>query len=291
MKIFLVVLLHFASATCQVNEPPQENPFFEVLYFANLNGNIENCNCGDPPLGGLDRIATIIEKQRSKNPELIVIDGGDTFNTYPFIELDKAIVEAYQIIKPDIWVLSEQELIEGTSFLAKISKNNLGEHVSSNYRIKQLPESNSKKPLIAGNTNITFNSFLSPKIVRDYANQIDNNSGLFFQNLKTLKESDFNILLLHGEESDLVDYTTKFKIFDLILMAHEQSDVINLNAKPAIIGSGADGENIIYISLHKSNNKIIINAARISVGLEIEPHPAIVPIITKYKESINQRDQ
>ena len=45
-----------------------------------------------------------IKSYSEENPDIIVIDGGDTFNYYPFEALNTAIASSYKIISPDIWV-------------------------------------------------------------------------------------------------------------------------------------------------------------------------------------------
>lgn len=271
------------STKAQSNTFNQHKPLFELIYFANLNGAIENCNCGDPPLGGLDRIATLIKQFRKNNSDLIVIDGGDTFNTYPFKELNKAVVQSYTILQPDIWILSEQELIEGGAFLANSAKNVAAKIISSNYKIKNIPSKRSANFALGEKKNVGIYSFLQIGIFNGKSEHSEIEAISFQHSLKNLKNQDFNILVFHGETEELTQKKQLFSSFDLILTAHQQTAYMDIGSKPAIIGAGTDGENIVHISLHKSGNRIIIKAERIPIGLEIESDPKINKFISDYK--------
>jgi len=288
VRIILVSLFLFiGTASCKNPNPSfsnSEKPLFEILYYANLNGNIENCNCGEPPLGGLDRISTVIKRYREKNPELIVIDGGDTFNTYSFPELNTAIVKAYQVIKPDIWLLSEQELIEGDLFLADAVRKVEAEIISTNYSFKNIQSKKTKKYSLH-KKNVHIYGFLQPGLFRIHSDKTKIEQAQFKQFLRVLKKEEYNILIFHGETDLLENNSDQFQDFDLILTAHMQNDNRNTESKPAIIGAGTDGENIIHISLHKSGNGIIITVEQIAIGLDIESDQKIQQFIQDYKNN------
>jgi 2',3'-cyclic-nucleotide 2'-phosphodiesterase (5'-nucleotidase family) len=273
------------SIYTQTTEVLNKKPIFEIIYLANINGNIENCHCGEPSLGGLDRIFTIIKKQRALNPNLIVIDGGDTFNPYSFVELNRAMLKAYQIIKPDIWVLSEQELVEGKDLLIKALKNQKSKIVLSNYTIKNIPSEEYQNYTIEKNSAVKIYSYVQPSLFSKLKGLRFNKPDILFKNLD---ERSFNILVFHGEEDALVKIKSEFDEFDLILTAHQQSNKFQLNSRPAIIGAGADGENIIHISLHKSKGKINISAGQIPIGLEIEPDTEVRKQVEEYKNNLKK---
>jgi 2',3'-cyclic-nucleotide 2'-phosphodiesterase (5'-nucleotidase family) len=271
------------SIFTQTTDVPNKKPIFEIIYLANINGNIENCHCGEPSLGGLDRIFTIVKKQRALNPNLVVIDGGDTFNPYSFIELNRVILKAYQIIKPDIWVLSEQELTEGKDLLIKALKKQKSKIVLSNYKIKNIPSEEYQKYTIEKNSVVKIYSYVQPSLFSKLEDLEFNNPDNLF---KDLDMRSFNILVFHGEEDALLKTMPEFENFDLILTAHQQSNKIVLNSRPAIIGSGADGENIVHIRLHKSKGTINISAEQIPIGLEIEPDTEIRKWVEEYKNNL-----
>ncbi len=270
------------SIFTQTTDVPNKKPIFEIIYLANINGNIENCHCGEPSLGGLERIFTLIKKQRALNPNLVVIDGGDTFNPYSFIELNRAVLKAYQIIKPDIWVLSEQELVEGKDLLIKALKTQKSKIVLSNYTIKNIPSEKYQNYAIEKNSAVKIYSYVQPSLFSELKGLKFKNPDILF---KDLDERSFNILVFHGEEDALVKIMPEFEDFDLILTAHQQSNKIVLNSRPAIIGAGTDGENIIHISLHKSKGKIKINVGQIPIGLKIEPDTEIRKWVEEYKNN------
>ena len=55
-----------------------------ILFTANINGNLENCNCSLNSAGGIGRITTLFSEFRKEYPNTIIIDGGDYFNSYSF---------------------------------------------------------------------------------------------------------------------------------------------------------------------------------------------------------------
>ncbi len=285
-QFFLISFFLLIEVKAQPIFETKEKAIFEILYFANLNGNIENCHCGDPPLGGLDRISTIIKKHRELNPGVIVIDGGDTFNTYPFEELNTAIVKSYQEIKPDIWLLSEQEFIEGESFLVNAVGKINTEIISTNYSIKNISSKRYKKFSFGEQISVFIYTYLQPDLFPQNEKRINFNRKPFSPSIKSLNKKNFNILVYHGEEDFLAQNTDQFQNFNLILLAHEQAEQMSVNSKPLIIGAGADGENIVHISLHKSDDRINIKAERINVSLEIEPDPKIEGFISDYKKGL-----
>ena len=49
---------------------------FYLIYTSNVNGAIENCGCGSEPLGGLNRVNTVIKQFKQDHDNVFVVDGG-----------------------------------------------------------------------------------------------------------------------------------------------------------------------------------------------------------------------
>lgn len=260
---------------------------FEIIYLSNLNGNIEACDCYEVRLGGLHHIKTIIDDLRKKNQNLVVIDGGDTFNTYPFMELDSAVYESYKLIKPDIWVPAEQEFIEGAGFLENVFNTARTTFITGNIQFKNL-HTVAQKEYVYKNRKITFTSYIQPTLfnveLRDkyIINNFEKINGLS----DDLNPGNFNVLIFHGDQNEFEKQTKLVSKFDLILSAHQQSDQIDLESDPPVVGGGADGEYLAHIILQENGSGFKISASKIKIEQGDNPDKKISEIISEYRQKI-----
>ena len=288
MKIFSFTLLLLIIAACSKQDEKAKSDsetIFDIIYISNLNGAIENCQCGDPPLGGLDRIATVVKTLRSKINPLLVIDGGDTFNSYPFKELNQAIVNSYNIILPDIWAIAEQEFIEGKTFLLKNIKNSSIPILTSNFSIPDQKTNTEINIPFNGDIAVVVLSYLQPELMKLTGSE---NQVIFRDNneiYRQINKKNYNILLFHGTYETFLKKKSLFDSFDLVLLAHQVDFISDTDEKPAIIGGLFDGEKLIHISLQKAAQGFIIEPKLIEITTEISPDPSITGFIKKYKEN------
>jgi len=261
---------------------------FEILFYSNLNGNIEACDCYETMLGGLHQIKPVVDKLREENPDLIVIDGGDTFNTYSFIELDQAIFDAYKIIKPDIWVPGEQEFIEGEEFFRALT-----DHFNSSFLTGNININNrtilSKKEYVFQDKKIVITSFIQPDVFMGADPMPDitiKNDNL----LKNITPEFFNILIFHGNEKEMDKQKDLIQGFDLVLTSHEQSGIIDLQGEIPIIDGGSDGEFLVHIILQENDSGFKISASKINIEQSDTPNQEIAKIISDYRNKVGFTD-
>jgi Cytochrome c554 and c-prime len=85
---FLIMLLLLFLSNCQCAEEENTKGFFAkdnsdafaLLFTTNMRGYIEPCGCTSDPLGGLDRLAFVVEKARqSFRNRLLFVDAGNLF--------------------------------------------------------------------------------------------------------------------------------------------------------------------------------------------------------------------
>ncbi|HAR63362.1 MAG: hypothetical protein DKM50_10450 [Candidatus Margulisiibacteriota bacterium] len=50
-----------------------------LLFTSNINGKLESCNCSTEANGGLELLLPLVEKERERNPNLVIVDNGGTF--------------------------------------------------------------------------------------------------------------------------------------------------------------------------------------------------------------------
>jgi 2',3'-cyclic-nucleotide 2'-phosphodiesterase (5'-nucleotidase family) len=269
-------------ASCANVEKDNGKNIFEILYISNVNGNIENCHCGKNPLGGLDRLAFVLEKRRSQNPQLLFIDGGDFLNTYPFPALNQTVVDIYAELKPDLLVLGDQEFGEGADFAGQIISNFSSCILATNYHFKKNPFLLSRKTKTLSGRRVVILSFLDKSSFefREKDKDLTFDSKQFNDEYHRLNKSDIIIVIYHGEMRRLDLYPD----VDLVLTAHEQSNIIQLDRRPAVIGGRADGEYLIQIYIRQNDSKIYFNANPIPLDLKTEKDCKINSIIEQFNK-------
>ncbi len=61
-------------------------PSLRVYFLVDLDGYLEPCGCNQRPLGGIDRVARVIETERSEAPHSVLVTAGDLFFRDPQID-------------------------------------------------------------------------------------------------------------------------------------------------------------------------------------------------------------
>ena len=133
-----------------------------IIYTANINATYENCACGSNPLGGIDRLQTYIDDFRLNNPNSLVIDGGNFFNSYPFIELNNKALESLSILKYDLLAVGVHLFSENKSLYNQLSIKYKDNIICSNSNLNL----NKYKDLIIDNTKVRIFSYISPDLFK-----------------------------------------------------------------------------------------------------------------------------
>ncbi len=80
MRLTLLLLIAFALPAC-AEQPAPASQSLQLLYSGNLDGELEPCGCSlDSDYGGLQRRATLVNRLRSEDPELLLISTGGLFS-------------------------------------------------------------------------------------------------------------------------------------------------------------------------------------------------------------------
>lgn len=267
-----------------------EKPVIEILFLANLNGNIENCHCGNPSLGGLPQIFTIINEKRTNNPDILVIDGGDFLNSYPFEALNRTVIEIYHRLNPDYIILGDQEFYESTSFTRYLINGLADKILAGNYTVNEVSLNPSMRLPSSENSSVSLISFLDQKafVYREMSEMLHFDQALFDRIYQQLPEEDFSIALFHGPKRQLDWFRKTYSRIDLILFGHEQSYFTDLQGKPAVIGGGSDGEHLMHIKVYYRPDGYEIQSKAIPVTLQIEAHEQIKTIIERFKRQVKK---
>jgi len=265
----------------------KNNIDLQILFLSNINGNIENCGCGEPSLGGMDRIMTIVNNMRAQNSDLVFIDGGDFCNPYPYPELNRTVLKIYKQLNPDILIAGDQEFRESSefstgffeSFASSILATNIDYNGIDLHRVKIF---NTKHGV-----SFIFLSYLSKKSffpVKTENQFLQFKEYLFRENYAKYKYKGFLTVIYHGSLSELETFVLNYPEIDLILLGHTQSYIKLKNGQPHKIGGGADGENLINIEIREKDGAFNFDISNIPITKETIPDKTINEFISNFKE-------
>jgi 2',3'-cyclic-nucleotide 2'-phosphodiesterase (5'-nucleotidase family) len=270
--IFTVILLVSLNLPASYGKKPVP---LEILFVANTNALLENCHCGNPSLGGLARIATIIKEERKRNPHLIFIDGGDFFNTYPFKEINETVLDIYSSIMPDIIIPGENEFIDGIPLIKPFLKINAHKTICSNFRIADIKTKDYFKK-----NSLIFVSYLDKSLfLNDISGGLIFDEDLFKKEYDKFKEN-FLVVIYHGYSDSIESFIKKYPEIDLILAAHTDVGFVNSTSNVQIIGSGTDGEYIVKITLGENH---VAKVELLEVKLAVKQDEDVLKYISKFK--------
>jgi hypothetical protein len=251
-----------------------------LLYTANVSGTIENCACGSHPLGGMDRLKTFVDEFKKNHPGSILIDGGDFFNSYPFPELNKAMLNVLNHMDYDVLVPGEHEFTVNNVLLSAYF---------SQYGQKVLISN-------SGLTDRSFREFKTDRFLIKVYSYLDPGVFKFIPEPDTLKLSKtpfkvqaaespdmMNILVFHGEKNVLQEILSRSPSVDLVLLAHMQNKGQSQIAGKMVIGVGRDGESVAVIRLFKEADDLHVEVDFQTIDLSLAADKDILPIIHNFK--------
>jgi 2',3'-cyclic-nucleotide 2'-phosphodiesterase (5'-nucleotidase family) len=272
-------------ALCFLSCSQDKETKLDILFMANINGALENCECGVPSLGGLNYLHSIIKNERALNNKVLLIDGGDCFNSYHYKPLNAAIGESFKQIRPDMLVLGEQELFGGVEFFKKHLLHTGSLYLSGNVKIADdLWEKRSRPKLSRKVDDVTFTflPYSDSSLFSAYDKMIFDERAFAQEYSQKSPMDEILIVIFHGTFKALQAFKEKYRQTDLILFAHEQSPKFELNAKPVIVGGGSDGERLKKIQIKIMNDTISIQANNIDITTHIKSSQPIDSIINHF---------
>ncbi len=272
----------YPASAITAHDPAADS--LEILFFANANALLENCHCGAPSLGGLARINTIVAQKRQKNPELLLIDGGDFFNPYSYKKLNLTLLQIYHILQPDILSLGDQEFVEGADFL----KHNLtawSAVVTSNFEF--IGQKTAKQRMIHFRREkvkiLTYLDKSSFDVIPFDKKHMRMDYPRFEQLYSEKSTENFLIVVFHGSNSSLQAFVKTHPRVNLILAAHSQLEEYQLERKPAIVYGGVDARFIYDIQINFSKKGNQLRCQPIPVTEDIRQDNRILPILKQFK--------
>ncbi|MDD5065602.1 MAG: hypothetical protein PHF84_01015, partial [bacterium] len=93
-----------------------------LLFSHNGNGNLSSCNCPTHPNGGMTRRASYIREFRRTHGNVLLVSTGDETGIIEEPIQDKYVLQALQLMRYDLIVPGDQELVYDPAFLRKQGK-------------------------------------------------------------------------------------------------------------------------------------------------------------------------
>jgi 2',3'-cyclic-nucleotide 2'-phosphodiesterase (5'-nucleotidase family) len=252
---------------------------FYIIYTANVNGMIENCGCGADPLGGIGRVKSFIDQFKGDHRNVIVIDGGDYFNTYPFPKLNEAMYSSLLLLQYDCLVPGDQAFVEGDSFFSKYASTLQNKIILSNsgagVKTKLTKNFGSNKIMIFGYLSPYIFEFIEKPIQLNLSNFVDARP-------EPAKKNEFQVAVIHGYLSNAEQFAVENPTVNLILLAHDQRKGVWKKNQATIIGNGKDSEYISVVTI-SPESQWDISIEQNKIHEDLPEDDQIVKIIEEYK--------
>jgi 2',3'-cyclic-nucleotide 2'-phosphodiesterase (5'-nucleotidase family) len=292
-------LFSFIVISLLMNGCRRSSITFTLYYIGNILGEYTPCDCPQNPLGGIERIPTIINQARKIEKNfLFVVAGNSLFPSLILTEEFKKqaeikaqlIFNSLFLLNPRVVGVGKKDLVDGLEFIKKLEKNypiklvsaNLktleGEYIFSPFIVEEI------KNYKVGITGVTGKISLKNGIFRgDPENSL---KGV----LKQLKDRgcDFIILLSDLEEEEEREIIGKFKEIDLIIssgsefptkepLRFEKTILVRPYPKLRYIGK---------LKFSILGNGVKYDLENIPVSKEIEPDSVVEELVLKTKTLI-----
>ena len=248
-----------------------------ILYTANINATFDDCNCGNNPLGGINRIKTYFDEFRNNNKNTLYIDGGNFFNSYKYPELNRSALNAltllqYDLITPGFHIFSEDK--DFFNYNSVINSNII-------HKIESFKDFN------FNGIKIRFFAFLSPKLFKysEKPDWLELNTEI--NNIEYLQDG-INILIFNGYKTDAENFLKQHNNFDILLLSYDQQKGIWKHNNTSIIGGGHDAESIALVEIYNVDSKRNIDLKYVDMDESIKPSNQINQIFKNYNSDLGK---
>lgn len=286
--LVLLLLAFFCNSCAEGNADG-----IEIVFTANLNGAIEDCQCGGDTVGGFDRILTQIKNIRAQNPNVILLDSGDMLTSYSLPAANQAMLKMLWLAKYNALNLGDQEFVESADFLKLNTINKQAElpFLSSNLFLEEIE----KFPLIRSR-KISYQEFkiVILGLVNKETFHFIQPSGMQFKApgevLTTISadvdENDFHVLMYHGDWESARKLAAEFRWINLILLGNNQERRFEFIGETALAESGGDGEFLGKISVRKENGDWAFAHEFLPIMADMPISPEAIMVVEEYYQQI-----
>ncbi|MEK6647125.1 MAG: redoxin domain-containing protein [Candidatus Firestonebacteria bacterium] len=277
-----------------------------LLYTNSTNGHLESCECPENPFGGLLRRATFLKEFRKENTSYILVDSGDFFSAREDELKAKYVSKAFNLLKYDVMVPGDQELILGTDFIVKEAQTNNLPLVAANFEVCTLTNCRplGKSYIIKeiGKYKVAVIGIVSPKAFTFFPKAIKEN--LKFSDpkeriseiLQEIKgKVNLTILVTHAGYDEDRKLAENIDGIDVIVGGHSQT----LLKQPEkiknvlLVQAGQNGQYIGKLIFTLDNLGKVISTSNELVALvkNIPDDAEIKTLITEYKKAVEEENK
>ncbi|RMG65978.1 MAG: hypothetical protein D6715_07710 [Calditrichaeota bacterium] len=255
-----------------------------LAYTANINGTLTDCGCGEEPVGGIDRLATLIDSLRRAHPDLILLDGGDLLRSYSLPRLNAFVLQWAARMGYDALNVGDQELVEGMAFLA--AQAHPLPWVSLNLQFPALAaQTGSFRPrgeltitrdsaqvMVTGLTSPQAFSFITPP--PDLRMEPPQRALLQLQAMPSGPRV-LTVVLFHGDWPEAEALASQLPEGSLLLVAHSQQLRVKRLARCTLLEPGPDAQYLTSIEARFRKKGWEIHTRFLPVSRAIRPQKAI----------------
>lgn len=298
----MALLIAIVMTGCEnANAPKGEQPL-TILFTSNLNGMLDSCTCLDNLQGGITRLYTEIQTQRTKNPNLLLVDSGD-FSVYEDPIKNAFFLEAIKKMQFSAMTLGEIDLLEKPDFIAWQTTNlpvfSCAVSTSSNQQL--LPSSRiiTRSGIRIGLLSLMDSdnyTALPSELQKILQNQKTYTLPDPFLHAKTILSNfegkvDIVLVLSHLSEKNNLKLGGLLPQNSIILAGHDE----NLLKKPRKIGNaimvqaGYAGYHLGKLTIKRSHNELFtVTHKLIPITQKVPRDPMISQIMLQYFKSLEQ---
>lgn len=271
----------------------RESEMLHLVYTTNLNGSLDDCQCGDDPVGGFTRVLPELERLAGELPNRLVVDAGDFFSSYSLPAANRLMLKLLALAPYDAISPGDQEFVEAAGFIRQVSRE-------ENLRLplltgnlpaadRSVPEGARFKILTAGPFSIFVLGIVNKKtfdFIVPPAGGIADDAAVLEALADTAAGSDLQVLLYHGERHDAEQLAAQFPWLDVIVLAHQQQKAFSRVRETALVEGGSSGEYIGHLSLRRSAKGWQFENKFIPVTRSLPLHPEAKRLVTAYYQQI-----
>jgi 2',3'-cyclic-nucleotide 2'-phosphodiesterase (5'-nucleotidase family) len=277
---FIVLLISLVN--CSQTPLSQKKYEIHIAYTGNLNGALQDCNCGGVLVGGMTRIITLVDSLREIYPDLLLLDGGDAFFSYSLPEANRTMQQLMRVAKYDGVNIGDQELVESNRFLNFDTLPYLSANL---YFPNQSSQILSEKTITKFGKPINITAYTDPQ-----AFSFIKPEGCSFKNFEykihRYHQPLLNILLFHGDFDSATQFADSLSTFDIVILGHNQSLTDTLLNSTIFLESGFEGEYLGFITININGDSLLYKNEWIPVTKDVPGDSTAQKIVDDYMQSI-----
>lgn len=256
-SIALLCLLTVAlTGSGEGNRPDASEDPVHLLFTTNLSGSLDDCRCGGPVVGGMNRLLHLIERQRERHPDLLLVDGGDFLNSYSLPDANRIMLRLMAMARYDAVAVGDQEFVETPDFLreALFTEAPPAPLLAANLRHPAFPDFDGVRRTRAGATAVAIAAlvgddcfdFIDPGALE----RGDPAAALRAIAAEMQAGSDLQVLLWHGGWTEARAVATAFPWLDVMILGHNHLRHVERIGTTTLAEAGSAAEYLGHLVLH-----------------------------------------